>query len=287
MDKDYFSVRNNRKNNKKLDVQNLSELIFEIFNDFTNNYYFAEYYGFYDSYSSPGRWYNGKLGNDDDIIRKLFLKVRRKNLWPIHNYYQYYTEDDLFDIIEFLFEIVSKPIYTQQRLETLFGLDIFESFDKELGKKEFIDKINAQLIDYQNNFILGKDGMIYENSEYGVKEIFDVIPPTADEKILIKINDAIKKFRNRQSNIKDRKDSVRELADVLEYLRPNINDLISEQDESDLFNIINNFSIRHMNQRQKENIDESIWNNWQFYIFLSTIYAYLKLKTKANTGDCD
>ncbi|TGK87184.1 hypothetical protein EHQ31_00795 [Leptospira montravelensis] len=281
MSKEYFSIRNNRNRNQKLNLRNLCELINEVISEFSKNFYFAESLGFYDSYSLPGRWYNGKLGNDEDIARKLFLKVRKRNLWPIYNHYEYYSEEDLFDIIEFLWDIVRKPVYTQERIEQLYGFDIFESFDIELGRKEFSDQINAQLIDYNKDYILEKDGMIYKKSEFGVQEIFDAEPPTNDEKILIKLSDSIKKFRNRHSNEKDRKDSVRELADILEYIRPNINDLISEQDESDLFNIINNFSIRHMNQRQKENIDESIWNNWQFYIFLSTIYAYLKLKKKS------
>jgi hypothetical protein len=51
---------------------------------------------------------------------------------------------------------------------------------------------------------------------------------------------------------------VRDLADVLEYLRPNVQTLLTSKDENDLFNLANNFGIRHHNDRQKTNCDAGL-----------------------------
>jgi hypothetical protein len=71
------------------------------------------------------------------------------------------------------------------------------------------------------------------------------------------------------------------LADVLESLRPKIKTALSSKDESDLFNIANNFEIRHKNSRQQSEYDP-IWLSWMFYFYLATIHAIthrLKAKT--------
>lgn len=81
--------------------------------------------------------------------------------------------------------------------------------------------------------------------------------------------------------MEDRKDSLRELADVLEYLRPEIKKVLDAKDENDLFNIANNFGIRHHNSQQKVDYDKSIWYSWMFHYYLATIHAALRLIAKS------
>lgn len=42
----------------------------------------------------------------------------------------------------------------------------------------------------------------------------------------------------------------------------------------ELFNIINNFDIRHLN---KDQLDE-VWYDWMFYTFLASIHVELRFK---------
>src|SRR5580704_5032295 len=49
-------------------------------------------------------------GEIKDIDLEILLAVRKKELWPIETHAAEYSEDDLFDMIEFLCQIVSKPI---------------------------------------------------------------------------------------------------------------------------------------------------------------------------------
>jgi hypothetical protein len=66
----------------------------------------------------------------------------------------------------------------------------------------------------------------------------------------------------------------------LEFLRPQIKEVILSQAESDLFNIANNYSIRHHKDGQKQDYDKAIWYNWMFYYYLATIHACLRLIKK-------
>jgi hypothetical protein len=73
------------------------------------------------------------------------------------------------------------------------------------------------------------------------------------------------------------------LADVLESLRPRLKSVISSRDEGDLFNIANNFGIRHKNDRQKTKYDENLWLSWMFYFYLATLHLAIRRLEKAAT----
>jgi hypothetical protein len=106
------------------------------------------------------------------------------------------------------------------------------------------------------------------------------IPSSDSENITKKIDLAVLKFRRHKSTLDDERDALRELADVLEYLRPDIKKVLASKDESDLFNIANNFGIRHHNVDQKVDYDKAIWYSWIFYYYLATIHAALRLIAK-------
>lgn len=71
--------------------------------------------------------------------------------------------------------------------------------------------------------------------------------------------------------------AVRELFDVLEKLRPEVKAEMLRGDEGDLFNIANNFAIRHLNEKQKGNYDSALWHSWMFYNNLATVHVITRL----------
>jgi hypothetical protein len=56
--------------------------------------------------------------------------------------------------------------------------------------------------------------------------------------------------------------------------------VITNKDDGDLFNIANNFGIRHHRIDQKTGYDQQIWIEWMFYYFLATINSVVKLLDK-------
>lgn len=88
--------------------------------------------------------------------------------------------------------------------------------------------------------------------------------------------------RNRHATLDDKKEAIRLLADVFEWLKDTkqLQKALVRKDESDLFNIANNFSIRHHEQAQKANYDQAIWYNWMFHFYLATYHASVRLLIK-------
>ena len=265
MSRKYFSQRKN-SDASRLDLPMLVNLFKTVYLDFLKNDYFYAKYG-----AVPG-----KLGAD--IGAQMFLAIRKPDLYPVEEKCNNYSEDDLFDVIEFLYDCVSKHIHGYDKY-----LDEYDDFyDTSAGKQEFRDRINHLLCDYREGYELSENGEILELPEQGLEDlVLANLPPHDAENVEQRVESAIHKFRRYRSSLDEKRDAVRDLCDVLEFLRPQIKALISSQDESDLFNIANNFGLRHHENTQKQDYDKAIWYNWMFYYYLATIHACLKLIKKA------
>ena len=129
---------------------------------------------------------------------------------------------------------------------------------------------------YVEKYELSEKGEIFSQPEEGFEKIFEADIPSRNKDIRDRVNSAISQFRRHGSTLDDRRQSVRDLADVLEYLRPKAKTILTKQDEQDLFNIANNFGVRHHNDKQKTNYDKALWLSWMFYYFLATIHVILR-----------
>lgn len=241
--------------------------------------YFDEYFG-YDCVDNGH--IDGKLG--PNIEDKMFISILKENLWPIAdwNLTLYYDEDILFDVIEFLYDFVSKPLEADA---TFHGWNNcgwhYSKFNKQAGREYFRSKINDIISNYKDEFQLIPEGEILVLGDKDLEEIFRAKIPTQDKGTQQKISNAISKYRSSRSNLEERRVAIRDLADILEYLRPEAKKILVNKDEDDLFNLANNFAIRHHNENQKINYDKNIWFSWMFYYYLSTIHALLRLIAKS------
>ena len=147
---------------------------------------------------------------------------------------------------------------------------------KKEGQIAYREKVNTVLEHYKNKFELSQNGEVLHKPEAGFENIFNADMPSKDENIVERINAATTNYRRHGSSIDDRRQAVRDLADVLEYLRPQVQELLTNKDEKDLFNIANNFGIRHHNDKQKTSYDAAIWLSWMFYYYLATIHVVLR-----------
>jgi hypothetical protein len=208
------------------------------------------------------------------------MNLRRRGLYPVYANLVNYTEDDLFDMIEFLYDHCSKGIDGHHHSYGNCGIHYHEFNDLE-GQKKFREAMNPILQDYQNGFEISEQGEILILSDSGLSNLFDANIPTLDkENVSDRIDSAILKFRRHKATLDDRKEAVRELADVLEFLRPEIKKCLNRKDENDLFNIANNFGIRHHNEKQQTDYDKAIWYSYMFYHFLATLHAVLRMTKK-------
>jgi hypothetical protein len=272
----YYSIRTGKHpTGAKLDLPMLLRLFYSLFCDFERKGYFQEAFGY--TCVDVGD-VNGTIG--PDIEAYLFLKLRKDNLWPINDKYRQYTEEDLFDIIELLYDHISKPTHGKYHDWNECGWH-YDKFDRDLGQEEFRIRINEILKDYQG-FELAKNGEILSTAISGAEDLF--LPAKLEydtNNIDNRIERAVLKFRRYHSSLDDKKDSVKELADVLEFLRPKLGMAITKKDEGDLFNIANNFGIRHHNEKQKTDYDKEIWLDWMFYHYIATLNTIIRMLKKA------
>jgi hypothetical protein len=269
----YYSTRTGKNSSAlKFDLLVLRRLFGSLYQRYLEGGYFQEAFGYV---CVDAGNVNGTLGSD--IEASLFLAIRKSDMWPIEEKIANYSEHDLFDIIEFLYDLVSKP--TESYYHSWNGCGHHHiSFDQEIGRQEFRDEVNKLLQDYQNGYELSENGEVLIMAEPGLDELLQAPLPEYDsDNVSVRIEAAKLKFRRYSSSTEDRRDAIRDLADVLEFLRPKLKTALNSKDENDLFNIANNFAIRHHNSDQKTNYDKDIWHNWMFYFYLSTIHASLRL----------
>lgn len=275
--REYYSTRTGKNPvGKTLDLMMLKRLFLTVHEDFERRGYFQETFGYHcvDDGDVPG-------AAGPDVEAYVLRNCRKSNLWPVDARCDEYTEDDLFDIMEFLYDHTSKPKGGRYHDYGDCGWH-FDKFEKSEGQDEFRAEVNELLCDYDRGYELSANGEILELAEPGMEALLEAKLPQHDPtNVEGRVEKAVTKFRRYRSSVDERREAVRELAEVLEYLRPKLKKVISNKDESDLFNIANNFAIRHHNQTQKREYDQSIWLSWMFYFNLAFIHASVRLIQKA------
>jgi hypothetical protein len=276
VERQYYSLRAGLNNcDAKIDLPILLRLFRDMYLSLEEKGYFQEAFGYYCNYDDDTA---GTLGYD--IGAQMFKIFRRDNLWPIQDKCSEYSKADLFDVIEFIYDYISKPIK-----KCSCGIH-YEIFNQAEGRQEYLSQINDLIKDFETGFELSENGEILAAIDSGFSELIEehIIEYDA-ENVDAKISAAVLKFRRYRSSQDEIRGAVRDLAEVLEFIRPKIKKVLDKRDENDLFNIVNNFGIRHHNDQQKTDYDRSVWNNWMFYYYLATIHAILKLiEKKDNKG---
>lgn len=247
----YYGQRTN-DTNSKINFEELKELFLTTYLEFEYSRYFDR----------------AELNWGKEVGLFIYLKTKIRNIWPIKNNIGFYDEATLFTVIEFLYDYVAKP-----------GFRCYESSPIK-GKIEYREAVNKILEDYNGGYGLSEDGEILKLSPSGFEPLIREAVITNDpENIDLRVKYAISKFLRYSSSIGDKKEAVRTLADVLEYLKEGGIRLPTD-DEKNLFNIINNFDIRHLNRKQQSDYDKDVWYDWIFYTFLASIHVLLKLDDK-------
>jgi len=134
----YYSARRNPEV-AAIKLPALKRLILAIFNDFERRGYFQEMFGYLcvDAGSVPG-----KAGPDIEAF--CLRRVRKTGLWPIEEKMESYSEEDLFDVIELLYDCISKPTKGGYHDYSECGWH-YDEFDSGAGKAELREQINEVL----------------------------------------------------------------------------------------------------------------------------------------------
>jgi hypothetical protein len=194
------------------------------------------------------------------------------------------TEDHVFEALEFLHDHVSRPgVWTQMTSDTGYNYNDYDGYDEGAGQAEFRREANAFLADYKTGFELTTEGKVLALGTGGLQHILDAkVVPYDEINVDSKVRGAIIKWRNRHLSLDEKRAAIRDLADVFEWLKKtkNLEKILDRKDDSAIFEIANNFAIRHHNPLQKANYDQAIWYAWIFHFYLATYHAAIRLLIK-------
>jgi len=248
----YYSARRSGSQAMRLDLDTLKTLFDSVYSHLQTNGFFDEAFG---SFCVDAGDIDGTIGSNVEAY--VLFKLMKKNIWPIHEKLEAYNEADLFDVIEFLFDHVSEPQQKDYHSWNNCGYH-YSDFDKAKGQQEYRNRINPLLARYGEGYELTDKGELMVGAPQGVQYLLRAQLPTKDATVTEKVHIAVEKFRRYGSSMDERQSAVRDLADVLEWLRPQIKETLLRADEQELFKLANNFGIRHLRQDQKLDYDRAV-----------------------------
>ena len=133
----------------------VKEIFLGLYRNFVNRCYFQEAFGYQ---CVDAGYIEGTLG--DDIGLYFYRKLKKRTLWPLTDKIESYNKNDLFDVIELLYDLVSKPLEGDYHSWDNCGWH-YRTFDKAGGQQEFIAEINDILEEFDEGHRLSETGEIF------------------------------------------------------------------------------------------------------------------------------
>ncbi len=277
----YFSERAGRSRPGALDDKLFATSFSHIYRKYDQQGYFQKAFGkvCVDDGYSPGDM--GAPLEEEILVR---FGPDRRNLVPTIENVGKATKDDLFDLIEYLFDHIAKPIESHEHQWNKCGIHVHKSIVRE-GQREWRSEWNLVLSRMEPPYRLSEGGVVELLPDSpGLRQLVDDRTIHGDVKnVDSRVDRACKLFFGRNTTNEDRLDALRELAAVLEFLRQQAKSILPREEERDLFNIANNFGIRHHNEKQKANYDREIFYPWIFHSFLAAIDLVARSRRSGHT----
>lgn len=217
-------------------------------------------------------WFEEAFGNDcvDDPVDvgAHILEELGWPAWPLAQAISSSSEEELFTILEFLHDSVAEPLERNWHDWNKCGWHVTAS-DAETGRAAYRERVNGLLSRYESSYVLRENGEIWEVAPSGLDSLEPMT--TEDETFDARVRSAQATFRRYGATDDDKRHAIHDLADVLEHLRVTVGTGLPNRDEARLFEIANQYAIRHYNPDQKTEYDSAIWLNWMYYAFLNAI----------------
>ncbi|WP_445489829.1 hypothetical protein [Niallia sp. 03133] len=275
----YYAERNNLLNKDfKIDLDDLKNYFIQVYRYFNDRKLFdVAFNGVWQSerYKEDYQLHPPTMSPSPEIF---FLNhLNKDEIYPFWEYYESYSEEELFTVIEILYNHICSYNYSEG------------TFIEEKYKQEFAMHINNLLKRYKNGFYLNeKHGFIMEEPNEAVNALMnETIPDSMDNDVIEQLKTAVKMYYRFDSNEELKKKAINILADILEPLRDDLKSLLNKEydiskndHDKIIFGIVNGFNIRHNDKKQLTEYNKSVWYDWMMQYYTSVIFTYYRLKVQ-------
>lgn len=223
---------------------------------------------------------SGSLGPAPNDRALLILGY--EDLWPVtEETAEAWQDDEFFDVVEFLYDHISQGDESTGQYHSFSNCGWhFDHFDPEPARREYRMRVNELLSRLEGGYELSEAGEVVHKAPSGLDTLLSASLPGLAPNNQDHVTSAIHKFRARSSSATQRRDAVRDLADVLESIRADVKAEMFSKDEGALFEIANGFWIRHNKPDERIDYDHEAWWSWLFYLYLDSIALVTHLKQR-------
>lgn len=278
MESDIYSVRSGEHpSGGSVDFHTLRDFVIRRFEELRMRGYFHEKYGFIIEklLQNPSQ-FEVALGNlRFDFFTEL-IAISRKGKFKVINQESVDSLDDIFDLIEYIYSVASKPVIDASPIH-----QSIKSYDKQAAEAEIRTDYNKLLPYYEEGWELGDDGKVRCRPPSGLETLIsNPLPDDSDIADKSLVLNAIRKFHSRESSQHDRRSAIREVGDIFEKYRSQSQLHLTSKVENELFTLLNQFGIRHMDNKQHTGYPEDVYYPWIFYYLLAALNALGKLMAR-------
>lgn len=259
----YWSERISGLEPKTLDFHDVAASFVELIGCLDRRGYFERVFGA-DCVDNP------RPGTDPAL--ELKRRLGRDDLWPLQRNVASWNRDTLFDLIEVFHDIAARPTDGTYHSFAGCGWDY----------SRYSSKAGQALYRWEVNRILDRSDIGYRLAEAG-EDIGRMVIVAGDARDDLvgqmlarggpsqgRVDHAIAQFRSRGATRDEKRAAVRSLADVLESRRQLLKAHLLKKDEAALFQVANEFDIRHHRADQRADYDEA-YLDWLFWWYLATV----------------
>ncbi len=224
---------------------------------------------------------------DDTVHTLIYKELGVEGIWPLGT--DRLTDDtDLFyDIVELLHDQVARP-------STRFHHDYCEcgwhhgKFDIGSGRIVYRWRVNKLFGNSALGLRLSGDGedigRLVTVTDEARTALAQSVAARSDGESADQVRHALALFRERGSDRNQKRSAVSALALVLEERRHGVlADALAKSDRGALFDLANNFHVRHQDAKQKRDYDD-FYLDWIFWVYLSTIELTNQVLDAQRTG---
>lgn len=201
------------------------------------------------------------------------LKTQAQDIWPIEDAYLSYSENDLFTVMEILYDHIGVYNSATNKVECV-----------QL-QTEYAEHINNLLKCYGDGYYLEPtNGFVMKMPNIALKEQLQSECEHVPDDVLERMRSATQSFYRFDSDMETKKKAICTLADILENIREPLKETLNQEyqiNKNDhdkvIFDVVNNFNIRHDKANQLKGYSRDIWYDWAMQYYTSVIIAYYKL----------